>query len=104
MEKVDIIKIKARMADKDGKLIPRGVLELLSIEIADQVAVFHFKDGKTTERWAKLAMALEKERGADDTRYIPRLQKAITKYPAKKKEEIRDLILKKLEQLGGKIL
>jgi len=100
MDKIEVIKLKMRMSDPQGKLIPKGVVETLSVEIADQIATFHFLDQKTTRRFAELAMALEKQRGADDTRFIQRVGKAATRYNGKTKEEIRDLLLEQFKQLG----
>lgn len=91
------------MNDPKGKLIPRGVMETLQVQIADQVATFWFKDGRTTERFAKTAIALEKEKGKLNTIFLPRVQKAITKYEGKSKEEIRDIILNQLKQMGANL-
>lgn len=97
---MELIRLKCKMSDPQGKLIPRGVVEELTAEIADQVAIFYFRNPRTTKRFAELAMALEKKRGADDTRYIERVKKAATRYSGKTKEEIRDLLLKQFKQLG----
>lgn len=95
-----IIKLKVNMRDKKGKMIPRGIIETLQAEIADGVATFRFKDSKTTKRFASFAMEMEKRRGANDTAYLPRFQKAVTKYEGKTKEEIRDLLLEQFKELG----
>lgn len=100
MVDVPIIKLQASVSDPRGRLIPRGVQETLTVQIADQVATFYFKDGRTTERFAKTAIELERRRGANDTVFIKRTQKAITKYEGKTKEEIRDIILQQLKQMG----
>ena len=88
------------MRDPKGKLIPRGVNETLQAEIADEVATFWFKDARTTKRFAMTAIELERRRGANDTAFLDRFQKAVTKYPGKTKEEIRDLILNQLKEMG----
>lgn len=72
----------------------------MSAEIADEVSTFWFKNGAITKRFAAIVIALEKQRGASDTIYLPRPQKIVTKYPGKSKEEIRDLILLQLKQMG----
>ena len=99
-ERVEVIKLKVGMSDPQGKLIPRGVKENMSAEIADGVSTFSFKNGRITKRFAMIVIELEKQRGANDTIYNQRLQKIITKYPDKTKEEIRDLILSQLKQMG----
>ena len=100
MERVEVIKLKVGMRDPKGKLIPRGVSEVLQAEIADEVATFWFKDARTTRRFAMTAIELEKRRGANDTIFMERFQKAVTKYPGKTKEEIRDLVLNQLKEMG----
>lgn len=99
---IKTIKIKANISDPKGILIPRGVQEQISAEIADQVAVFRFRNSSVTRRFAKVVIELEREKGKNDTIYNERMQKIITKYPGKSKEEIRDLILKQLNQLNIK--
>lgn len=90
------------MQDPHGRLIPRGVIETLNVEIADGVAIFRFKDGRTTERFARVAIELDKQKGLNNTAWVARVQKAITKYEGKTKEQIRDLLISQLEQMGGK--
>lgn len=102
MEKIEVIKLSCKMQDPNGRLIPRGVIETLSVDITDGVAVFHFMDGRTTERFAKVAIELDKQKGLDNTRWLPRVQKAVTKYEGKSKEEIKDLIVSQLKQMEGK--
>jgi hypothetical protein len=97
---VEIIKMNVGMADPKGVMIPKGVIENLSIEIFDEFAAFHFKDHKTTERFANLAMKLEHEKGKRDTLYSERLKKSVTKYEGKKKEEIREILLKQFKNMG----
>lgn len=103
MEKQEIIKVQTGLMDPRGFLLPRGVREQLTAEIADGVATFRFIDGKNTLHFAKVVIGLEKKRGANDTIYLERFQKIITKYPGKTKEEIRDLLLKQLKQLGANV-
>lgn len=100
MEKQEIIKIKTDMRDPRGLLIPRGITGHLTMEIADQIATFWFTDSGLTRRFAKIVIGLEQRRGANDTAYIERFGKIVTKYEGKTKEEIRDLILSQLKQLG----
>lgn len=96
-----IIRIKTKMADPKGFLIPQGVIEQLTIEIADQAAVYYFKNPRITEKFAKFEIEGDKKRGLEPkTAYISRIKKAVVKYPGKSKEEIRDLILSQLNQLG----
>lgn len=100
MERIKIIKLRIGMRDPRGKLIPRGLNETLTAEIADEVATFYFKDSRTTRRFANIAIKLQKKRGGVETVFIERFQKAVTKYPGKDKEEIRDLLLEQFKQLG----
>ena len=100
VEKADIIKLSVGMADPKGILIPRGLRERLTAEIAEGVATFRFKDGNVTKRFAKIVIGLEKKRGASDTIYLERFGKIVTKYPGMSKEEIRDLLLKQFKQMG----
>ena len=89
------------MSDSKGIMIPAGVKETLTIEIADEIATFHFKDGKTTKRWADLEIETNIREGKPaNTIYLPRLQKAITKYEGWSKEAIRDYLLNQLNQLN----
>lgn len=101
VEKKEIIKLSAGMRDPKGILIPRGVNEQLSAEIADEVATFRFKDGRTTKRFAAVIIKLEQDKGEHNTVYFERMGKIITQYPGKSKEEIRDLVLSQLKQLGA---
>ena len=98
--KEKVLIVKCSMSDPKGILIPRGVIEQLTIEIGDQVAVFRFRDGRTTKRFGELAMKLEAKRGAKDTLYLERIGKVLTKYEGKTKEEIRDIILNQLKEFG----
>lgn len=99
-KRIQTIKLKVGMTDPKGYLIPRGVREQMSAEIADGVSTFWFKNGAITKRFAAIVIGLEKKRGANDTAYLPRPQKIVTKYPDKTKEEIRDLVLLQLKQMG----
>jgi len=88
------------MSDPKGLLLPRGVREQLTAEIADGVATFWFQNGRHTKHFADVVIGLEKKRGANDTFFLSRFQKIVTKYEGKTKEEIRDLILSQLKQMG----
>ncbi len=102
VERTKILKIKLGMSDPRGILIPKGVSDILTCEISDEVAVFYFKNSTITKRFAALEIELEKEKGIDDTQWIERVGKAITKYPGKTKEEIRDLLLEQFKQMNLK--
>lgn len=103
MERQNVIKIKAALRDPKGFLIPRGITGHLNIEIVNQVAVFWFTDSAITKRFVTVVIGLEKKRGANDTNFMERFQKGITKYPGKTKEEIRDLLLNQLKQMGANV-
>jgi hypothetical protein len=103
MEKQEIIKIQASLMDKKGILIPAGVVGHLTMEIADEVATFWFSDSSITRRFSNVVIRLERNRGAKDTFFMERFQKIVTKYPNKNKEDIRDLILSQLKQMGANI-
>lgn len=102
---MDIIKLRVQMKDNKGILIPMGVVETCSVEIADEVAMYSFKDGRTCKRFALTAIELDKKKkGESDTVWIERLQKALTRYKGKTKEQIRDELVKVFESWGGKVL
>lgn len=102
-EKIKIIKLRAGMSDPKGILIPRGVQEQITIEIADGVATYWFKDRKTTKKFAMIEIDGDLEKGKEQTTFfIDRVGKAIKKHEGKTKEEIRDLVLKQLEELNIK--
>jgi bifunctional DNA-binding transcriptional regulator/antitoxin component of YhaV-PrlF toxin-antitoxin module len=104
MEKQKIIKIKAGMADPKGVLIPRGIREQITIEIADEVATYYFKDQRITKNFVTIEIEGDKANKIPQrTFFRERIGKAIRKYPGMKKEEIRNLILEQLKQLGAKI-
>jgi len=101
MEREKIIRIKVNMKDPKGLLIPVGVTETLTAEIANGVATFRFKDARTTKRIALIEIQENENRGKEaNTIYMERFQKAITRYPGKTKEEIRDHLLNLFKQMG----
>lgn len=99
-KKVETIRLRVGMMDPLGKILPRGVKEELTAEITDQAATFRFKRGDSTRHFARVVMALEARKNKKDTIYLERFQKIVTKYPGKTKEEIRDLLLNQLKQMG----
>lgn len=102
MDKVRIIKIQCGMSDPKGKLIPRGVQERLTVEVADEVATYYFKDQRVTKNFSTIEIEGDKARGLEPTTlFISRLGKAIKKYPGKTKEEIRDEVLQQLKELNA---
>lgn len=103
-ERIKIIKIQAGMADPKGRLIPRGVQETLKVEIADEVATYYFKDSRVTRNFALIEIEGDKAKGKEQTTFfLERMGKAIKRYPKKKKEEIRDIVLKQLKDFGANI-
>jgi len=103
-ERIKIIKIQAGMADPTGRLIPRGVQEILKVEIADEVATYYFKNSRVTKNFALIEIEGDKQKGKDQTVfYLERMGKAIKKYPGKKKEEIRISVLNQLNKFGANI-
>lgn len=98
-----IIRIKAGMSDPKGKLIPRGVQEQITIEIADEVAVYFFRNKNVTKNFATIEIEGDKSRRiVQRTFYLDRTGKAVRKYPGLKKEQIRDKILQQLKELNIK--
>lgn len=89
------------MADPRGKLIPRGLQEKLTVEIADEVATYYFKDARVTRNFALIEIEGEKAKGEQQTFFIQRIGKAIKKMPGKTKEEIRQEVLQDLKQLNA---
>jgi hypothetical protein len=102
-ERIEVIKIKTSLRDPRGVLIPRGITGHLTMEIANEVATFWFTDSSITRRFAKVVIELEKRRGANDTMFMERFQKIVTKYPGKDRVEIRDLILSQLKEMGANV-
>lgn len=99
--RIKIIKLQAGMSDPKGILIPRGVQEKLTVEIADGVATYYFKNRKVTQNFARIEIVGDKKKGLPQTTvFVERLGKAIKKYDGKKKEEIRDIILDQLKKLN----
>lgn len=95
---VDVIRLKMDMMDPTGKMIPRGLRETFTCEIADQTAVWYFRDPRLTR---KRVMDL-RAAGFTNNVYMERLGKAVTEYKGKKKEEIRDEILLQIKGLTKK--
>lgn len=103
-QNVKIIRIKAGMSDPRGLLIPAGLQEQITIEIADQVATYWFKDRKVTKKFAIVEMNEDQDKGKPQTTFfIDRVGKAIKKYEGKSKEEIRNIVLEQLKQLNANV-
>lgn len=89
------------MTDPKGVFIPKGMTETLVVEIADQIATFKFNNSNVTKRFVMFEREASKKAGDPlNTVYIERVQKAITKYEGKTKEEIKEIIIKQLKQFG----
>lgn len=98
---MEIIKIRATMSDPTGRLIPRGIQAKLTVEIADEVAVYYFMDRNITKRFAMIEIKGDEVKKLPQTTfYMERNGKAIKRYEHKTKEEIRDLILEQFKQLN----
>lgn len=101
-KRIETIKIKCKMSDPKGIFIPRGVREILTIEIVDQVATFWFKDSRITKKFATFEIEADKKKGIEpNTAYIERAGKAITKYESKTKEEIKEIVINQLNKMGA---
>lgn len=101
METKKIIVIRAGMADPQGKLIPKGVREQITIQIADEIATYFFRDKRVTKNFSSVEIEADKAKGIPQrTFFLDRPGKALRKYPGMKKEEIRDLVLTQLNKLG----
>lgn len=101
--KVEIIKIKAGMSDPKGKMIPRGVNETLRVDITDELAIFYFKDPRTTKRFALLEIEMNRQLGKENnTIWNERTKKCLTRYPNKSKEAIKEIILTQLNIMGAR--
>lgn len=99
-DEIEIIKIRCGMRDPQGKLIPRGINEIVTVEIADGIAIFYFKDPRITKKFCDIAMELENRRGVKNTNWHTRLQKAITVYSGRSKEEIKKIVLDDFAKLN----
>lgn len=107
MERTEIIKLKfgiAGLKGPDGKwIIPPYLKGELICDIADEAAVFYSTpDSRIAEILARIEIREETKKGYNDTVWFERGHKAITKYEGKKKEEIRDLLLKQFKQMNLK--
>ena len=98
---VNVIKLETSMSDPTGRLIPYGVTAKLSVIISDGLAVFSFNPVFLAKRFYNVEMQLCKDNGElCNTRYFPRLQKAVTTYLGKSKEEIKIIIEAQLDKLN----
>lgn len=91
------ITIRLRLQGGVGSVIPKGVTEELVINVRDGSATFHFKDSKTTK-----AFAIFQTKDGTPTKYVERIQTAIGYYEGMKKQEISDMLMKKLKNLEKK--
>lgn len=98
------LEIRASMTDPQGKLIPGGVTEEVVVRITDEVAVFTFRDRNTTRRFAKLAIALDREDGLEQrTLFDERTGQALTLYRGLKRDEIKDLIMAQFSRMNARV-
>lgn len=102
METIETITMKINLVDKSGKLIPKGVTETLNVEIQDEAYFWWFKDAKTTKLWASKEIEIDKMKGKANTAFFAKEQKAGTIMKGMKKEEIKEKIIKTLEEKGIK--
>ncbi len=91
------IKIKMNIAGGENSIIPKGIIEVLQIEIVDGIAVYRFNDARTTRRFTKG----QNEDGVESV-YNERLQKTICKYPNMSQEDIIKHIQQRLKDLGAR--
>ena len=91
------IKIKMNIAGGENSVIPKGVMEVLQIEVVDEIAVYRFNDAKTTKRFA-----IGQNEDGVESKYNERLQKTICKYPDMSQEDIIKPIQQRLKDLGAK--
>ena len=98
---VNVIKLETSMSDPSGRLIPFGVSAKLSVIISDGLAVFSFNPVFLARRFAGVEIQLAREKGElCNTRYVSRVQKAVTTYLGKSKEEIKEIIEGQLDELN----
>jgi len=91
------IKISLKIAGGINSIIPKGIIEELTIEVIDGAASYHFKDNKIT----RLFTARQKNDGVESV-YSERMQKTICKYPNMSQKEIAEHIKQRLKDLGVK--
>ncbi|MDI6738649.1 MAG: hypothetical protein QME12_09155 [Nanoarchaeota archaeon] len=88
------IKVTLKFLGGKGGIIPFGAHETLTIEIIDEIAVFHFLNCNYTRQFAN-----RENKDGVESKYIDRLKKTLCKYPGMKKEEILEHIKRRLEAL-----
>ena len=89
------------MSDPKGVFIPAGHSARLTVECIEEMAIFYFDDSRITERFARFEIEADKKKGMSGrTSYSFRLGKAVTKYPNKSKEEVRDIVLGQLKKMN----
>jgi hypothetical protein len=95
------ITITCKLKDPKGFFIKNNATETLTIIINDGMAIFYFSNFKSTANFANFEIQANiKYNKPKNTRLDLRRKKAYTLYPNKTKEEIKDIILNQLKQLG----
>jgi hypothetical protein len=97
METKKPVVIRLKMKGGEGSIIPRGMIEQLTIEVIDEVAYFHFLDWKTTKMFA-----ITQNKDGVISKYSERLQKTSCLYPGMDREAIAKHIKDRLNHLQVK--
>lgn len=88
-------KIQLKFKAGKGGVMPQGTEEILTMEISDGVVALHLQHAGFTRALAKR----ECQDGVPSV-YAERLQKCISKYPGKAKEELINLMMDRIKGLG----
>jgi len=90
--------VKLNLTGGENSIIPKGVMETLTIEIVNELAAFHFQNALTTREFCKRQI-----KDGVTSRYNDRIQKTICKYPNMLADEILKHIKERLLALGAKV-
>ena len=86
-----------KIAGGKDSIIPKGIIEQMTIEIIDEHALFHFNDCKITKAFVEGQV-----KDGIESKYNERLKKTLCKYPGLNQDEIIKHIVGRLKILSAK--
>lgn len=89
--------IKMKIAGGALSVIPPGITELMTIEIIDEFAIFHFQDCKITKAFAE-----RQNQDGVESKYNERLKKTTCKYPGMDQDQVLKHISERIQELRKK--
>jgi len=89
--------IKMKIAGGALSVIPPGITELMTIEVRDEFAFFHFQDCKITKAFAE-----RQNQDKVESKYNERLKKTACKYPGMSQDQILKHISERIQELRKK--